>query len=262
MPLPPPVPERSPDRLVRYAVDGPLASVTLDSPHNRNALSRRLVAELHAALSRAEQDAAVRVVLLRSEGSTFCSGADLEEAADGGMEQGAAELVALQRRILALPKPVVARVRGGVRAGGIGLVAAADVAVTTHDATFAFPEVRLGLAPAVISLTVLPRMTSREAALRLLGGVVFDGRAAERAGLVTRSVEADRLDAEVATVCAALAEGTPQGLRETKRLLAGPVLEDLDARGSRLARQSADLFSSPEARAALQALLARLGSPR
>src|SRR3954469_13629194 len=126
--------ENSSGPLVHYRVDDHVASLVLDSQHNRNALSRRLVSELYDGLARAEADDDVSVVLIRAEGRTFCSGADLSEAAEDGMEAAAGVLVELQRRIATLVKPVVARVHGNVRAGGIGIVAASDIAVSSHDA--------------------------------------------------------------------------------------------------------------------------------
>lgn len=245
--------------LVHYHVDEHVASLVLDSQHNRNALSRQLVSELYDGLARAEQDDDVRVVLIRAEGATFCSGADLSEASEAGMERAAGVLVDLQRRIVTLPKPVVARVHGNVRAGGIGLVAASDVAISAERATYAFTEVRLGLTPAAISLTVLPRMTDRAAARTFLTGEVFDGRAAERMGLVTTAVGEDELNLEVDEVCAALVKGNAQGLRETKQLLGGPLVERIDALGPDLAELSARLFGSEEARAAMTAFLSRKG---
>ena len=245
------------DELVHYRVDGHVASLVLDSQHNRNALSRQLVSELHAGLEAAERDDDVKVVLVRAEGRTFCSGADLSEASEDGMEQAATVLVDLQRRIATLAKPVVTRVHGAVRAGGIGIVAASDIAVSALDATYAFTEVRLGLAPAAISLSVLPRMTDRAAALAFLTCEVFTGAEAARAGLVTRAVPEAELGPEVDEVCAALAKGDPQGLRETKRLLGGPLVERIDTLGPDLASLSARLFGSEEARAAMLAFLNR-----
>lgn len=245
------------DEIVHYRVEDHVASVVLDSQPNRNALSRRLVQGVYDGLDRAERDDDVRVVLVRAEGRTFCSGADLSEATGEGMERAAGVLVGLQRRIATLPKPVVARVHGSVRAGGIGIVAACDIAVCAQDATFAFTEVRLGLTPAAISLTVLPRMTDRAAALTFLTGEVFTGSDAERMGLVTRSVPEDGLEAEVDGICASLAQGTPQGLRETKLLLGRHLVERIDAHGEDLSALSARLFGSEEARAAMLAFLDR-----
>jgi methylglutaconyl-CoA hydratase len=249
-----------PAELVHYHVDDHVAALVLDSQHNRNALSRQLVRELYDGLARAEADDDVKVVLIRSEGRTFCSGADMSEASSpegGGMEKAAGVLVDLQRRIVTLPKPVVARVHGSVRAGGIGIVASADIAVAAHDSTFAFTEVRLGLTPAAISLSVLPRMTDRSAALTFLTGEVFTGRDAERMGLVTRTAEEIELNLEVDEICSQLAKGNLQGLRETKLLLGRQLVERIDAHGADLAALSARLFASDEAQTAMKAFLSR-----
>jgi enoyl-CoA hydratase/methylglutaconyl-CoA hydratase len=243
--------------LVKYAVDGPVATITLDSQHNRNALSRQLVTELFAHLESAEADEGVRVVLVRAEGKVFCSGADLSEATAGGMEEGARRIVELQRLICTMSKPVVTRLHGAVRAGGIGIVAASDVAIAAEDATFALTEVKLGLAAAIISLTVHHRMNPRAAALTTLGGEVFGGTDAAAYGLVTRAVPADALDAEVEKVCASLATGAPQGLRESKRILNRDLVSRIDAQGEQMAALSARLFASDAAREAMTAFLER-----
>jgi enoyl-CoA hydratase/methylglutaconyl-CoA hydratase len=250
----------APAELVHYSVgdvaEG-VATITLDSPHNRNALSRQLVSELFEALERAAAEEAVKVVLVTSSGRVFCSGADLSEASTGGMDEGTRKIIALQRLIVTMDKPVVVRLGGAVRAGGIGIVAAADVVVATQDATFALTEVKLGLAAAIISLTVHARMTPRAAALTTLGGEVFSGTEAAAYGLVTTAVSADALDEEVAAVCASLATGAPQGLRESKRILNRDQVARIDAHGEEMAALSARLFASEEAREAMTAFLSR-----
>jgi len=243
--------------LVRYDVADGVATITLDSPHNRNALSRQLLSELLDRLARAAADEAAKVVLLTSAGRVFCSGADLSEAASGAAEDGPRAIVGLQRGIVAHPKPVVVRLAGPVRAGGIGIVAAADIVVAAEDADFALTEVKLGLTPAAISLTVLPRLSSRAAAYTFLTGEKFTAAAAVEFGLVTRAVAADALDAEVARVCASVVTGAPQGLRETKALLARPLLAAIDAGADDMATLSARLFASDEAREAMLAFLNR-----
>ena len=245
------------DELVHLDIEGPRATITLDSQHNRNALSRRLVAELFAALEAAEADPEVRVVLVRAAGKVFCSGADLSEATADGMEEGARRIVALQRYVVTMSKPVVLRLHGAVRAGGIGLVAASDVVVADEDATFALTEVKLGLAAAIISLTVHARMNPRAAALTTLGGEVFGGRDAAAYGLVTEAVPGHALDARVEEVCAQLATGAPQGLRESKAILNRDLVARIDAHGEEMAALSARLFASDEARAAMTAFLNR-----
>ncbi len=243
--------------LVQYAADGPVATLTLASPHNRNALSRQLVSDLLTGISRAEEDTAVRAVVLAAEGTVFCSGADLSEAAESGMSEGAAALVELQRRIVASPRPFVARVQGPVRAGGLGLIAASDVAICADTVSFALTEVMLALAPAAISLTVLPRLTSRAASRTFLTGETFSAASAAEIGLVSAAVPADALDAEVAAVTDRLAQGHPQGLRESKRLVNADILDRIDRDGAAMADLSGRLFASEEARTAMRAFLDR-----
>jgi enoyl-CoA hydratase/carnithine racemase len=242
---------------VRTSVDGPIATITLDSPHNRNALSTRLQAELSEELVSAAVDDAVRVVVLTHSGGTFCAGADLSEAVSVGMEAGARTMLALLRQIAVHPKPVVAAVRGHVRAGGLGLVGACDVALVTDDSTFAFTESLLGLTPAVISLTTLTRLSERDAALKFLAGTRFDGIEAARSGLATRSVAAEAFDAVLATVVDDLTQASPQGLRETKALLNRSLLDRIDRDGGDLAALSARLFGSDEGREGMLAFRER-----
>lgn len=244
------------DELVHYDVAEGVGTITLDSPHNRNALGRQLVTELFEALETARTDEA-RVVVIRSADRVFCSGADLSEAAGGGMEEGTKALVEMQRLIITHPKPVVTRLAGPVRAGGLGIVAASDVALCQDDVTFAFTESRLGLAPAVISLTVLPRLTSRAAADTFLTGRTFDASEAAAMGLVTRAVPAEGLDAAVADTCAELMKAHPQGLRETKALLARDIVTRIDDQAGDMAALSARLFGSDGAREAMTAFLTR-----
>jgi enoyl-CoA hydratase/carnithine racemase len=247
-------PQEQPE-LVHLEVTGAVATVTLDSPHNRNALSRQLVSELFDRLDAAERDESVKVVVIRSSGRVFCSGADLSEATAQGMEDGARQIVGLQRLIVTMAKPVVAEVGGPVRAGGIGIVAAADIAVAAEDATFALTEVKLGLAAAIISLTVHHRMHPRAAALTTLSGEVFSGTEAAAYGLVTTAVPADGVSEEVRRLCASLATGAAQGLRESKRILNRELVERIDTHGDQMAALSARLFASDEAREAMTAFL-------
>ncbi|GGF48854.1 enoyl-CoA hydratase [Marmoricola endophyticus] len=244
------------DELVHYEVADGVGTITLDSPRNRNALSRQLVGELMDHLGTSAADDA-RVVVLRSADRVFCSGADLSEASADGMADGARAMVAMQRAIVAHPKPVVTRLAGPVRAGGLGLVAASDVVVCAEDVTFAFTESRLALAPAVISLSVLPRLTSRAAADTFLSGRTFGAAEAEAMGLVTRAVPGDDLDTAVAAACADLLEAAPQGLAETKALLNAGLLARIDAGTEEMATLSARLFGSDAAREAMHAFLAR-----
>ncbi|MFI9486564.1 enoyl-CoA hydratase-related protein [Promicromonospora sp. NPDC052451] len=237
---------------------GPAASyarITLDGPR-RNALSAALLDQLGAALDRAAHDD-VRAVVLAANGPAFCSGADLTEALADGMASSARRLADVLRALLALPRAVVARVHGPVRAGGIGLVAACDVAISSDAVTYAFTEARLGLAPSVISLAVLPRMTPRAASRTFLSGAPFPAAEAAAHGLVTSAVPAGRLDAKVADVLAGLAAGDPQGLAATKALLNADALARFDRHVDDAVATSAALFASEPARAAMERLLSR-----
>jgi len=244
------------NELVHYAVDRAIATVTLDSPDNRNALSARLVGEVSAHLQTAAADGAVRAVVLTHTGTTFCSGADLKEsAADGGPAQGTLRMLAMLRVIIELPKPVIARIDGNVRAGGLGIVGACDVAVAGPTSSFAFTEVRLGLAPAIISLTTLGRMSERAAARYYLTGEKFDAATAAATGLITAAVQ--DLDAEIAAIADALRACSPQGLAETKPLTTRATLAAFEQRAEQVQAQSARLFSSDEAREGMTAFLQR-----
>ena len=254
--------ESSPTELVHLDIEAvndttAVASITLDSPANRNAMSQALLEQLTSHLHTVAADPNVRAVVVRAAGPVFCSGADMSEAARDGMEYGARAMVELQRQLVGLPKPVIARIHGPVRAGGLGIVSACDVAIAAESVSFAFTEVRLGLAPAVISLTTLPRLTDRAAAATFLSGDPFDAAEAQRIGLITRSVADTDLDAAVYEVVSSWCLGTAQGLRETKALLSHSLLERIDLLGEQVAEQSARLFSSAEARAAMRALLGR-----
>lgn len=243
--------------LVHLEVSDQVGVITLDSEHNRNALSRQLVTELAQHLATADADAEVRAILLRSAGRAFCSGADLSEAASGGMEEGAKGLVALLRQIATAQKPVVVELGGPVRAGGLGIVGAADIVIAAESVTFQLTEVRLGLAPYVIALTLLPRLTSRSASDTFLTGRAFGATDAASYGLVTRTVADTELEAAVATTLGELRKGYPQGLRETKKLLNRELVERIDGLGAEFAASSAKLFGSDEAREAMMAFLNR-----
>ncbi len=244
-----------PETLVQYSVERAIARIALDSPRNRNALSAALVGELSDALAEAAADDAVRAVELTHTGTTFCAGADLSEARQGGMAAGTQRVIAVMRSMIELPKPVVGSIDGHVRAGGLGLIGACDIVLAGPKSTFAFTEARLGLAPAMISLTTLPRMDPRAASRYFLTGETFDAATAARVGLVTEAV-AD-IDEGTLAVLDALRSASPQGLRETKPLLTTGLLAGFDARAQELAELSARLFGTDEAAEGMAAFLAK-----
>jgi methylglutaconyl-CoA hydratase len=233
---------------VHARTDHGVLTLTLDRPETRNALSGDLIARLIDAVATAAADPRVRVLVLTHTGPVFCSGVDLAEteAARASGELPAARLGELLAALWEWPKPVVAKVGGPARAGGLGLIAAADIAVCTTDATFAFSEVRIGVVPAVISATVLPRLTSRAAAELYLTGDVFDGTRAAQVGLVTAAVPASELDATVTGYVDALLRAAPGAVAGTKALLrkrSGPLGPDL----AELTALSVTYFRSAEA---------------
>jgi enoyl-CoA hydratase len=266
------------DPLVRRDLERGVATLTLDSPANRNALSTRLVAQLHEGLEWAAAEQGARAVMLTHTGSVFCAGADLSEATGGDPTSGPRHLVQLMRALVELPKPVLARVDGHVRAGGLGLLGACDLAVAGPRSTFAFTEVRLGLAPAVISLPLLPRLDPRAASAWYLTGATFDAREAQRMGLITAAVDGgegmrdkdaadaggvagasgvDAVEAHCEEYLQSLRKASPQGLAETKRLVTAEVLRAFDEYGDAMIETSSRLFGSPEAQEGMRAFLER-----
>jgi enoyl-CoA hydratase len=239
--------------VVRVADERAVTTLTLDSPDNRNALSATLVGELADALTRCGKDSDVRAIVLTHTGNTFCAGADLREPPRPDA------LVALLRQIVELPKPVVARVTGHVRAGGLGLLGACDIAVAGGAASFAFTEVRIGVAPAVISLPLLPRTDPRALARYYLTGERFDAAEAVRTGLLTAT--GDDVDDVLAPVLDGLRRASLQGLAATKELLTAKVLEAFDRDAADLTALSARLFSSAQAREGMTAFLERRDPP-
>lgn len=230
--------------LVHLGVAAGVATITLDSPANRNALSAEVRGDLAAHLATAIDDDSIRVIVLGHSGPVFCAGLDLKEVAAGGADRAVGEIAAVLERIWTSPTPVVAALAGPARAGGVGLLAAADVVVAALDVTFAFTEVRLGVTPAVISATLLPRMLPHAAHELFLTGEVFDAARAAAIGLVNSVVPAERLDAQVRRYVDALLLAAPGAVASTKQLLRSSIADEL----SRLGALSAASFAGDEAR--------------
>ena len=235
------------DELVHLDVADGVATVTLDSPRNRNALSSQVRRELQVHLDAAIADLDVRVVVLAHTGPVFCAGMDLRESSGASADaQGVNEFPRILRTIWTSPTPVVARLAGSARAGGVGLVAACDLAVAADAATFAFTEVRVGVVPAAIAVTVLPRLLPRAAHELFLTGQTFDATRAVAVGLLNAAVPADDLDAETARYVELLRLGAPAALAATKALLHRPLGDDLDAAFTAMQQLSAHHFASAE----------------
>lgn len=203
--------------LIRTSRESGIAQITLDSSHNRNALSRRLLVELSAALDEAADDPSTRVVVLTGAGPVFCAGADLKEQQDG-QGPGPVSFADVLNRVLDHRCPVVARVNGPARAGGLGLMAACDIVVGLTSASFGFSEVRIGVVPAMIAVPVMMRMSVTAAHEYFLTGELFDGRRALEVGLLNRAVSQDDLDSVVDAYTSALSLGGPSAMAATKQL--------------------------------------------
>ena len=249
-------PPRDEPLVRRHDEDG-IAVITLDSPANRNALSRRLIAELVDAIGEAGGDEELHGILLRSSHRVFCAGADLREALAGDMVEGARRIVELQRRIASVPVPVVVRLDGPVRAGGLGIVGSADLVVCAATVSFALTEVKLGLAAATIAIPLRLRLAPRAASDWFLTGRTFSAEEARDGGLVTSIVAPEDMDDAVEAVLAELRTSTRQGLAEGKALLTAGLIAALDEHGEEMARLSGLLFGSDVAREKMSAFLTR-----
>ena len=242
--------------LVRTEAAGGVQTIILDSPRNANALSTTLLVQLRTALEAAMTAETARLVVLTGAGKVFCAGADLKEAGSG--PAGATVLMAeIMELLWSARKPVICRVNGAARAGGIGLIAASDIAIATDRATFAFSEVRIGVVPAVISVPCLRRMPSRAAAEYFLTGEVFGAQRAAEIGLLTRAVPAEELDAEVSRYAGMLLRGAPGALAGTKGVLRDVPGVSVSAGLQKMAELSGRYFGSDEAREGMTAFAAK-----
>ncbi|HEY5657071.1 MAG TPA: enoyl-CoA hydratase-related protein [Myxococcota bacterium] len=237
------------DALVRAERRGAAAWIALDSPANRNALSAALVDQLTAHLDAALRDDAVRCVVLTGTGSAFCAGADLKGrgAGLGRTRDGDSPFVGVLKTLWNGPKPVIAAVNGHAFGGGIGLVAACDIAVAVETAKFAFSEVRVGVVPATISVLVIPKLGVHQSMRLFLTGERFEAQRALEYGLLHRVVAPDALERAVQEEVDAIARGGPNAVREAKRLVREVPTLSMDEAFRRAEALIGELFASPEA---------------
>ena len=214
---------------------GHCATVTLNRPEVRNAFNDEVIAELTRTFTQLGQDPQVRAIVLAAEGPAFCAGADLNwmrRMADYSHAENlldAAQLAEMLRVIYTCPKPTVARIQGDVYAGGMGLVAACDMAVSVDSANYSLSEVRLGLYPATISPYVIRAMGARAAHRYFLTAERFDAVEALRIGFVHAVVSMDQLDTRVAELTNVLVSVSPNAVKECKTLLHDVAGQDIDA---------------------------------
>ena len=248
---------------LEVAADGAVLHIRLNRPDVRNAFNGAVVDELTAAFAAADADDAARVVVLTGNGKSFSAGADLAwmtEQADLPPERNRVGADTMARMFLAIArskKPVVARVFGHALGGGTGLTAAADIAICTEDCLFGLTEVKLGIVPAVISPFVMQKIGAGRARTLFLTGERFDGKEAQRIGLVQKAVPADQLDAEVARVVGELLAAGPCAVASAKRLIAAVGHLSLEDAIPVTSQWIADLRATPEAKEGFAAFLGK-----
>ena len=247
---------------ISFSVTPWTVEVTLRRPEIRNAFNDEVIAELTQAFTELGQRDEVRCIVLAAEGKAFCAGADLNwmrRMADYSRAENladAAQLAEMLRVIYECPKPTIARIQGDVYAGGMGLVAACDMAVSVDTANFCLSEVKLGLIPATISPYVIRAMGARAAHRYFLTAERFDAKEAHRIGFVHEVVSADALDAKVAELTNALVNVSPNAVRTCKTLVQEVAGRDIEAPLiGRTVEGIADIRTSSEGREGVQSFL-------
>jgi len=243
--------------LVETTIERGVLTITLADEARRNALSRQMLVELMAAIDAVDQDPEVRVCVVTNKGSVFCAGANLSEQSEATAidRTPPVTLSALFQRIMQSPKVFVGRIGGHCVAGGVGLAAVMDISVALDTATFGFTEVRVGVAPAMISVVCLPKMRLGDARSAFLRGNRFLADEAARFGLINLAVSADDLDRTVQSVINDVLAGEPNALAASKQLTRLVPTMPSDEAFEWTTQLSAQLFSSPEAREGMTAFL-------
>ncbi len=247
---------------VRTETANGITTVTLADVENKNALGFALVEGLRGAIAFANADPTVRAVVVTNEGNTFCAGANLKErSADAEKTSDSNGFERLMVEIMSAASPVIAKIAGHVVGGGLGLAASMDIAVAADDTKFGFTEVRLGVAPAMISVVCLPKMRKGEAMEAFLRGNRFPAAQAADLGLISRAVPRENLDAEVDEVIADVVRGGPTALAAAKALIRDVPAMPLDEAFQYTSKLSGELFASDEAAAGMKAFLNREDAP-
>lgn len=234
---------------VALSFEGDICRVTLNSPATGNALTPRIIHGLTDAVDAAEREPRVRAIVLGATGRVFCAGADVKGSADREASASAPTLAGVLIRLTQSPLPVIGAIDGAVRGGGLGLVAACDIAVSSFGATYGFSEVRLGVAPAIISPFVKARVRPRALAELFLTGETFDGRQAAAIGLVSRVVESEQVGDVVARIASKIRLGAPEAVAFAKQVASTVDLTDI----RELERRSLSTFASAEAQEGMRA---------
>ncbi len=240
-------------KIVESTKNRGVMTITLADEENRNALSSDLIQQLLSAIDAADADREVRVIVLTNLGRVFCAGADLKAPSTG--RRGVPTAVDLFSRFAESPKPFVGRINGHCVAGGMGIAAAMDVSVAVDTAKMGFTEVRIGVAPAMVSVLCLPKMRSAEASAAFLRGNRFMAPEAARMGIINAAVPADRLDTEVDEIVSDLMLGGPQALAACKALTRNVPTMSREEAFEWTSQLSAELFAGDEGREGMRAFV-------
>jgi methylglutaconyl-CoA hydratase len=247
---------------IAVSVQEGIATVTLDRPEKRNAMNAALIHDLAETLKKLASEKDVRVLILNGNGEHFCAGADIDgmrkiaESSDGDNRQDARQLAMLMQMIYRFPKPVIALAHGATLGGGLGLVAAADIAIAANNASFGFSEVKIGIVPSVISPYVLAAIGERAARYYFLTAERFHATEAHRLGLVHQVVDPSALFSTALTVAGLLLKNSPAAIKEAKFLIQHVSHHELtDDLIQFTADHLAKMRKTPDAREGLQAFL-------
>lgn len=252
---------------VHFEVQGSTAIVTLNRPDKRNALSRSLIQNLHAAFDKAAEEDGIRCVIVTGEGRSFCAGMDLAELQeslgpiddDSPVWDDALHLAQLYDKIYTLPKPTIAAINGAAVAGGAGLMSVCDLAIATPEAKIGYPEVRRGLVAAMVMPHLSRHVGERMARYLLLTGELIDGERAKACGLVNETAPTEKLMETAHAWAESLRAGGPEALEKTKALLRefSPMAQSVE----HAAKASAAPRLSEECRKGLEAFFAKRDAP-
>ena len=218
---------------LELAYDGAVATVTLNRPDKRNAISHRLMEDVLAALDEVERSAA-QVVIMTGAGKAFCAGLDLDELksllgkTQEENERDSSRVARVFRRLYDFPRPTIAAVNGAAIAGGTGLATMCDFTLAVPEAKFGYTEVRIGFVPAIVSSILVWQVGHKIARDLLLTGRLFDAAEAHRFGLVNEVVPAEQLQARARELAAQILENSPSSVRATKKLINGFIGAQLD----------------------------------
>jgi methylglutaconyl-CoA hydratase len=245
---------------LKLEISAEIATITLSRPEKRNAISTEMIDELMAALAEVETNSA-RVAILTGEGKAFCSGIDLAALKAIGAQspeenlEDARRFARLLRRIWSFPKPTIAAVNGAAIAGGCGIATLCDFTLAVPEATFGYPEVRIGFLPANVAVFLMRQIDEKHARDLLLSGRVIDAAEAQRIGLITRIASAEELMSAAHTLAATLVASSPTSLLKTKKLLCEMTAPEIDRELELAIAESAQIRSTADFREGLSSFL-------